>query len=205
MWRQLKSVQNMVWASASMSCHVVEPDLNYALTPPTLMPRPRKRKQPIARVADVAPVSSTSAQSCRTVIRQFHVLLKKKRQLEQQASTGGVSLTAVAEIDTQIKELGGLEHYQQLSVLGQSHDRGGGSEKVFIKWLKELEMHKSAAKLRFVPSRHSENLTHVKRLDCWKSVLLGMITTGRARHGSIVTLWICTPDILPSASKTFSS
>ena len=152
----IKGLQNMVWTSASMSCQNVEPDRNYTFTPPTLMPRLRKRKQPIARVADVSPTSSTSAQSCRTVIRQFHVLLKKKRQLEQQIATGGVSPTAVSEIDMQIKELGGLEHYQQLSVLGQSQDRGGGSEKVFIKWLKELEMHRSAAKLRIVSSRHSE-------------------------------------------------
>lgn len=50
--------------------------------------------------------------------------------------------------------MGGLEAYQAMSSIGQGEDRGGGSEKVFVAWLKELgvqkEMAARKAKLRCV-------------------------------------------------------
>lgn len=35
--------------------------------------------------------------------------------------------------------MGGLEAYQKMSVIGQGNDRGGGSEKVLIMFLNEME------------------------------------------------------------------
>lgn len=60
---------------------------------------------------------------------------------------------AIDELDREVEELGGLAAYQRMSSIGQGEDRGGGSEKVFIGWLREMEMHKregSAGKLKYV-------------------------------------------------------
>ena len=116
------------------------------------MPKQRKRKQPIVQTLN-APISSINAQNCRKVIRQFHLLLKRRAQL-QDANAGGTCSAHVqklAEIEDQIVQLGGLERYQQMSVLGQKEERGGGSEKIFMGWMKELGLHQkngSTTKLR---------------------------------------------------------
>jgi 25S rRNA (adenine2142-N1)-methyltransferase len=44
----------------------------------------------------------------------------------------------LANIDREIEALGGLERYQRMSCIGQGSDRGGGSEKVLIGWLKQM-------------------------------------------------------------------
>ncbi|KAF8797847.1 hypothetical protein BYT27DRAFT_7151275 [Phlegmacium glaucopus] len=93
------------------------------------MPRTRKRKQPIVQTT----TPSIAVQSCRATIRQYHLLLKRRCQLEQAKQTN-----ALAEIDQQISSLGGIERYQKMSSLGQQSDRGGGSEKVFIHWMKGI-------------------------------------------------------------------
>lgn len=117
------------------------------------MPKQRKRKQPIVQTLN-APISSINAQSCRKVIRQFHVLLKRHAQL-QDAKAGGTCSTHAQElevIEDRIAQLGGLERYQQMSVLGQKEERGGGSEKIFIGWMKELglhQKHQNTAMLRY--------------------------------------------------------
>ncbi|KAF8163119.1 putative methyltransferase-domain-containing protein [Crassisporium funariophilum] len=106
------------------------------------MPKARKRKLPIAHIATRVHNPSTDAQSCRTIIRQFHILLKRRRQLETDLN----SAIELAEIDHQISSLGGLERYQQMSALGQREERGGGSEKIFIRWMKDLNIRKSESK-----------------------------------------------------------
>jgi 25S rRNA (adenine2142-N1)-methyltransferase len=45
---------------------------------------------------------------------------------------------ALASINCEIEALGGLGEYQRMSCIGQSNDRGGGSEKVLIGWLKQM-------------------------------------------------------------------
>ncbi|KAF8906008.1 putative methyltransferase-domain-containing protein [Gymnopilus junonius] len=102
------------------------------------MPKAKKRKQPIVSDPNSNLNSSTAAQACRNVIRQYHVLLKRRKQLENDSQLHQQSL---AHIDDQIKALGGLERYQQLSVLGQREERGGGSEKILINWMEELNLH----------------------------------------------------------------
>ncbi|KAF9475069.1 nucleolus protein [Pholiota conissans] len=106
------------------------------------MAKARRRKNSIV----TAPPASTSsasvaAQSCRKTIRKYHVLLKKRRQLESQTAHGQV--LGLEEIDEQLAALGGLEKYQELSSLGQREERGGGSEKIFIAWMRELDVHRT--------------------------------------------------------------
>ena len=87
----------------------------------------RRRKLPVT-VADRFGSSSTPRTS-RTMIRKFHALLK------QQKSAEGDTLTS---INHELEKLGGLEKYQHMSCIGQGTDRGGGSEKVLIGWLKQM-------------------------------------------------------------------
>lgn len=59
---------------------------------------------------------------------------------------------ALARVNREIDELGGLETYQRMSSIGQGDDRGGGSEKVLIGWLRELgePRKKGAEKIRYI-------------------------------------------------------
>lgn len=95
------------------------------------MPKARKRKVPVtANSTPSGNASSSKPQASRTVIRQFHVLLKQQAQVKDARE--------LEEIQRQIDELGGIECYQSMSAIGQGKDRGGGSEKVLIGWLKEM-------------------------------------------------------------------
>jgi 25S rRNA (adenine2142-N1)-methyltransferase len=82
--------------------------------------------------------SSASSASTRGVIRKFHVLLKRKKQLQSQRSTLISNNAELDEIEKELDAMGGLEKYQAMSSIGQSTLKGGGSEKVLINWLKEL-------------------------------------------------------------------
>ena len=96
--------------------------------------------------------SSSTAQSSRTVIRRFHLLLKRRAQLQ---SPHTQDAKALEDIEDQIARLGGLERYQRMSAVGQGKDRGGGSETILIKWLKDLGLNnlkKGQAKLQCVMS-----------------------------------------------------
>lgn len=103
------------------------------------MPKARKKKAPITATSTAAVISS-KPQSSRTVIRRFHVLLKEKAKLTNFGGHGTGNTETLAHIEEELAGLGGLESYQQMSVIGQGNDRGGGSEKVLIQWLKELGM-----------------------------------------------------------------
>lgn len=100
------------------------------------MPKTKKRKTPITQTFQGP---STGAQSCRKTIRKFHVLLKRRSQFERDVPKDK-GAREVEQINSQITTLGGLEKYQEMSVLGQNNERGGGSEKVFILWMKELHL-----------------------------------------------------------------
>ena len=86
----------------------------------------RRRKLPVTITERHG--SSSTPRTSRTIIRKFHTLLK------QQKSAEGDTLT---DINRELEKLGGLEKYQHMSCIGQSSDRGGGSEKVLIEWLKQ--------------------------------------------------------------------
>ncbi|KAJ7702387.1 nucleolus protein [Mycena rosella] len=101
------------------------------------MPKARKRKIPITAGAATS-TSSSTPKSSRTVIRQYHVLLKQQAQLKALPTRDAQTSQKLDDIKHEIDQLGGLEFYQRMSVIGQGHDRGGGSEKIAIMWLKEI-------------------------------------------------------------------
>ncbi|KAI0747872.1 nucleolus protein [Daedaleopsis nitida] len=120
------------------------------------MPKTRKnkRKAPVtspARPSDRSCQPSGSSyrpQATRTVIRRFHVLLKRQGQLQrviQDAKQHAKAETLSAQnelssVEEEIEALGGLAAYQRMSTIGQGKDRGGGSEKVLIAWMRELKL-----------------------------------------------------------------
>ncbi|KAL1685373.1 putative methyltransferase-domain-containing protein [Schizophyllum commune] len=115
------------------------------------MPKARKKKAPITGPGP-SEVASGKPETTRTVIRRFHVLLKRQTQLEQASTRDAATAQELAKIAAEIEALGGLEKYQEMSAIGQSSDRGGGSEKVLIGWLKELQVKpaEGTAKLRLL-------------------------------------------------------
>ncbi|EKM55736.1 uncharacterized protein PHACADRAFT_121556 [Phanerochaete carnosa HHB-10118-sp] len=122
--------------------------------------RRTKRKTPVTRLAAPASPSCSSSKpaATRKVIRRFHVLSKRQIQLRKLLSSRREGLSSdalkvkeeLAAIEQEIDDMGGLEAYQKMSVIGQGNDRGGGSEKVLIGWLHELNYPKrmEAEKLR---------------------------------------------------------
>ncbi|KAJ3572799.1 hypothetical protein NP233_g2849 [Leucocoprinus birnbaumii] len=99
-----------------------------------------KRKVPISKVA-TASTTSSKPQASRNVIRRFHILIKSKAQLENKQMLSAQDVEELGRINAEIEEMGGLEWYQQMSAVGQGDDRGGGSEKIFVGWLKEMKIH----------------------------------------------------------------
>lgn len=87
------------------------------------------------------------------------MLLKKRAQL--QGSLHDSDNEALVHVEREIEELGGLAAYQRMSSIGQGDDRGGGSEKVLISWLREMGMASgvSGSKLRYAHlcTLHSES------------------------------------------------
>ncbi|KAG8217215.1 nucleolus protein [Butyriboletus roseoflavus] len=96
----------------------------------------RKKKTPITLTEKHHPTAngSSNPHTTRTLIRRFHVLLKKQRQLQKDASSPS-NAKELRDVEQEIEHLGGLAAYQRMSSIGQGGDRGGGSEKVLIKWL----------------------------------------------------------------------
>ncbi|KAG6832723.1 hypothetical protein H0H92_012295 [Tricholoma furcatifolium] len=114
------------------------------------MPKARKRKTPIV-FAESSGSSSTTPLSSRTTIRRFHVLLKRLAQLKAIKPITPDSAKALQDVENEITQLGGLEEYQRMSAIGQGNDRGGGSEKVLIGWLKDAGFHRGrSSKLRLL-------------------------------------------------------
>ncbi|KAH9952205.1 putative methyltransferase-domain-containing protein [Amylocystis lapponica] len=110
--------------------------------------RKQKRKTPVTTPESAAHStpsgSSSNPTSTRTLIRRFHVLIKRKAQLQSTShgKNGAAKTKAELEdVERQIEELGGLGAYQRMSSIGQGNDRGGGSEKVLIEWLKDCKLH----------------------------------------------------------------
>jgi 25S rRNA (adenine2142-N1)-methyltransferase len=74
--------------------------------------------------------ASISRKAARELINKHHRLEKQR----QQALRSGDEPTA-AKISAEIDALGGLDRYQQASLLGQSKARGGDSSTVLLEWL----------------------------------------------------------------------
>jgi 25S rRNA (adenine2142-N1)-methyltransferase len=103
----------------------------------------KKRKLPLSKT----PTDNTSSkpQAGRNVIRRFHVLIKTQARLQSKPSLNSSEVKELRKVDEEIGELGGLEWYQRMSAIGQGSDRGGGSEKILIGWLKDMKMHEARA------------------------------------------------------------
>ncbi|CAE6424867.1 unnamed protein product [Rhizoctonia solani] len=120
------------------------------------MVRKRKQKTPITQstLSGVKPLDSAKPKSTRTLIRRFHVLIKRRAALQKQKSKTGTETsslrTELEEIDAEIESMGGLEAYQNMSAIGQGKDRGGGSETVLVGWMRELGMDQSGGKVRLL-------------------------------------------------------
>lgn len=136
-----------------------------------------RRTEDVSKATTVTGVkkgSSANPATSAKIIRRFHVLLKRRAQLEKErdkymkagrrrsddrvvndgslascssgsAGRGRVDGEALEDIQNRLREIeeemermGGLEEYQRMSSIGQGKDRGGGSEKVLIEWLREL-------------------------------------------------------------------
>ncbi|GBE82446.1 25S rRNA adenine-N(1) methyltransferase [Sparassis crispa] len=110
----------------------------------------RRRKVPVTQAASPAhPApsgSSSNPAATRSLIRRFHVLLKRRAQLQGPIGDTGDAKRALADVEREIEDMGGLGAYQRMSSIGQGKDRGGGSEKVLIEWLQELGVASSAQK-----------------------------------------------------------
>ncbi|KAJ3737365.1 nucleolus protein [Lentinula guzmanii] len=113
------------------------------------MPKSRKRKVPITSTGSTYDASS-KPESGRTVIRRFHVLLKLQAQLQKAIVHDSSKKAELVNVENELEELGGLKNYQRMSAIGQGTDRGGGSEKMLIRWLKDKELHKTEKKLRLL-------------------------------------------------------
>ncbi|KAI1268509.1 putative methyltransferase-domain-containing protein [Xylariaceae sp. FL1019] len=74
---------------------------------------------------------SISRKATRTLINSVHQLEKKKSQA---AARGDKA--AESTLNAEILALGGIEKYQQMSLQGQSGDRGGDSSRMLLEWLK---------------------------------------------------------------------
>ena len=116
----------------------------------------RKKKTPVTLTGkDHSSASgSSNPRTTRTLIRRFHVLLKKQRQLRKNASSVA-NAKELRNVEQEIEQLGGLAAYQRMSSIGQGTDRGGGSEKVLIKWLVGMGLSKGDDK---TPLRYADHL-----------------------------------------------
>lgn len=97
------------------------------------------KKRPITGKAKI----NLKPQRSRALIREFHVLLKRKARLEA-ADPKSLEL---GEINARIAALGGLESYQQASISGQNTKRGGDSSRVLVEWLRTRHMRAPASLL----------------------------------------------------------
>jgi 25S rRNA (adenine(2142)-N(1))-methyltransferase, Bmt2 len=103
----------------------------------TGMRRPRKKRLPVTTASSVN-AGSSNPRSGRRLIRQFHVLLKRRAALLGASTAAANDDQSLAETERKIESLGGLSAYQKMSTIGQGRDRGGGSEKRLIAWLRDM-------------------------------------------------------------------
>lgn len=78
--------------------------------------------------------ASLSKRVTQTLIRSHHQLQKKLRKAEADGDA-----SKVRSLEQEIRDLGGLQSYQQASIQGQSNERGGDSSRVLLDWLGHLK------------------------------------------------------------------
>ncbi|TCD61126.1 hypothetical protein EIP91_009006 [Steccherinum ochraceum] len=118
--------------------------------------RKTKKKTPVTAAPGPSTLttqsSSNNPAATRKVIRRFHVLLKRQTQLKKKLLDTTSSPTRdgledeLTSVQDEMDRMGGLAAYQRMSTIGQGNDRGGGSEKVLVGWLRELKEHERSDK-----------------------------------------------------------
>ncbi|KAK4147005.1 putative methyltransferase-domain-containing protein [Dichotomopilus funicola] len=109
-----------------------------------------KKKGPPKRLAAGRPPilqrsKSISRSATKALINKHHLLQKRKRQAVVKGNKA-----EEATIDAEIEALGGIESYQEASLQGQRHDRGGDSSRVLMQWLEGcLSSQPAGSKHRF--------------------------------------------------------
>lgn len=88
---------------------------------------------------------SMSRKASRTLINRHHQLEKSRHQAEAKGDT-----QAEARIAAELADLGGLDHYQQASLQGQSSDRGGDTSRILLEWLPIPEIKAHGQPLRML-------------------------------------------------------
>ncbi len=82
------------------------------------------------RILHQTKTKSISRSATKALINKHHLLHKRKRQAVAKGDS-----TEESAIDAEIEALGGIESYQEASLQGQRHDRGGDSSRVLMQWL----------------------------------------------------------------------
>jgi 25S rRNA (adenine2142-N1)-methyltransferase len=109
-----------------------------------------KKKTTLKSLSQGRPPAARSARTMsrkasRSLINTHHQLEKKRKQAIANKDT-----QAEAAIAAEIEKLGGLDHYQQASLQGQSIDRGGDTSKILLDWLPLADLKKSDEPLRML-------------------------------------------------------
>lgn len=105
------------------------------------MAKSRRRRKQAVTITPAPSTASNKSISGHHLIRRFHLLLKQRELLVSGSTSASYELD---NVENEILSLGGLEAYQTISAQGQSEERGGGSEKVFVAWLKERRENEKA-------------------------------------------------------------
>jgi 25S rRNA (adenine2142-N1)-methyltransferase len=108
----------------------------------------KKKGTPRSLAAGRPPIlhrpKTISRNATKALINKHHLLQKRKRQAIAKGDKA-----EEAAIDAEIEALGGIQSYQEASLQGQRHDRGGDSSRVLMQWLDScLSSHAQGASSR---------------------------------------------------------
>ena len=87
--------------------------------------------------------ASLSSKATKTIIRNHHQLQKRHSQAVKAGDTNKAKA-----LQDELRQSGGLNSYQQASIIGQSSTRGGDTSKVLMQWLAESKDAQRIAHLR---------------------------------------------------------
>lgn len=101
---------------------------------PPMATRPKKKGMiknlAAGRPPMVTKPKSLARKTTKSIINKLHLLEKRKAQAIKKGDSA-----QVVTIEAEIKALGGIEKYQEASLQGQRHDRGGDSSHVLMEWV----------------------------------------------------------------------
>ncbi|KAL0473679.1 putative methyltransferase domain-containing protein [Neurospora intermedia] len=107
---------------------------NLAAGRPPMATRPKKKgvvkNLAAGRPPTVTKPKSLARKTTKSIINKLHLLEKRKVQAMKKNDNA-----QVAAIEAEIEALGGIEKYQEASLQGQRHDRGGDSSNVLMEWV----------------------------------------------------------------------